>query len=380
MTLGHLAILLAAFSAALGFGTLLPLLPVYLAASGEEAPWHAGALPVVFLAAASISAPLWGRLSDRLGRAPVLIAGIAGTVVASAPFFLQHSLETLYGYQALAGLSFGAVGPVALASLYEATLDNRGRAVGWFGGATLAGYLSGPALGAGIAALSTQLPPHRVLQLALGTQAALALSALLLVVMAKRSPVPAGSSAGSGATQVPRRRAIAVQAALLAAFMVGGFEIAASMYVRSPLHLGAKDVALIFMACSAAMIVMQLALLPRIAARAPRIELALGCITASAILLAVMGFVQAHSALLGLAALEGATLGLAFGLLNFETAASGGQSRGLLLGYQTAASNAGQAVGSAAGATAFLTMGVAAFPALGALGVLTVVFLRRRSS
>jgi MFS family permease len=381
MTLGHLAILLAAFTAALGFGTLLPLLPVYLAASGADALWHAGALPVVFLAAASIAAPLCGGLADRLGRAPVLIAGIAGTAVASAPFFLQHSLEALYGYQVLAGLSFGAVGPVALASLYETTSPvHHGRAVAWFGGATLAGYLSGPALGAAIAALSTQLPPHQVLQLALGAQAALALSALLLLVMAKRSPVAAGSSAGSGATQVPRRRAIAVQAALLAAFMVGGFEIAASMYVRSPLHLGAKDVALIFMACSAAMIVTQLALLPRIAPRAPRIELALGCITASAILLAVMGFVQAHAALLALAALEGATLGLAFGLLNFETAASGGQSRGLLLGYQNAASNAGQAVGSAAGATAFLTMGVAAFPALGALGIVTVAFLSRSKS
>jgi len=379
MTLGHVAILLAAFSAALGFGTLLPLLPVYLAASGAQGLWHNGALPVVFLAAAAVSAPLFGRLSDSTGRAPVLIVGIAGTVVASAPFFIQHSLEALYAYQVLAGLAFGAVAPVALAMLFETTApDNRARGIAWFGGTTLAGYLSGPALGAGMAALSSQLPSHRVVQLALGTQAALALSALLLAVMAKRSPMPEAGALAASVTPVAGHRAIAVQAALLAAFMVGGFEIAASMYVRSPLHLGAKDVALIFMACSAAMIATQLVLLPRIPARAPRIELALGCITGSAILLAVMGFVQAHAILLALAALEGATLGLAFGLLSFEAAAVGGQGRGLVLGYQNAAFNIGQAAGATAGAAAFLTIGVSAFPALGALVILAGAFLARR--
>lgn len=132
------------------------------------------------------------------------------------------------------------------------------------------------------------------------------------------------------------------------------------------------------MACSAAMIATQLVLLPRIPARAPRIELALGCITGSAILLAVMGFVQAHAILLALAALEGATLGLAFGLLSFEAAAVGGQGRGLVLGYQNAAFNIGQAAGAAAGAAAFLAIGVAAFPALGALVILAGALLARR--
>jgi predicted MFS family arabinose efflux permease len=379
LTLVHLATLVAAFSAALGFGTLLPLLPVYLAESGVQALWHTGALPVVFLVAASVAAPLWGWSSDRLGRAPVLIAGIAGTVVASAPFFFQHSLEALYAYQVLAGLAFGAVAPVALAMLFETTVqENRASRVAWFGGITLAGYFAGPALGAGMAALSAELPSHRVVQLALGAQAALALSALLLAVMAKRSPMPEAAVPAAGVTPVAGRRAIAVQAALLAAFTVGGFEIAASMYVRSPLHLGAKDVALIFMACSAAMIATQLVLLPRIPARAPRIELALGCITGSAILLAVMGFVQAHAILLTLAALEGATLGLASGLLSLEAAAVGGQGRGLVLGYQNAAFNVGQAAGATAGAAAFLTIGVSAFPALGALVILASAFLARR--
>jgi predicted MFS family arabinose efflux permease len=378
MTGADRALLFAAFSAALGFGTLIPLLPVYLAASDRAAGWHAGALPAVFLVAASLSAPLWGHLSDRVPRGWVVLAGLGGSVTALVPFLLQHSLATLYAFQALAGLSFGAVGPVALALLYEtAPTGERARGVAWFGGATLAGYLAGPALGGWAAAMGTQLAAHWVVLLALGAQAALVATALVLVCATVRvRPALVNPATGVGVKPETRGR-VAVGAALLAAFMVGGFEVATSLYIRSPLHFGARDVALLFMACSASMFIAQLTVLPRLSARAPRVELALGCITLSGVVLAAMTFVQAHAAVLALAALEGAALGLAVGLLSFEAASAGGPRRGLLLGYQNAAVNAGQAAGSAAGAGAFLMLGTAAFPALGALVVLAGALLSR---
>ena len=376
MTAAERALLFAAFSAALAFGTLIPLLSAYLAAVGGAA-WHAGAVPVVFLACASLAAPLWGSLSDRVPRSRVVLTGLAGYVAAMIPFLASHSLATLYAFQALSGVSFAAVAPVALAVLYETAAPGRqARGVAWFGGATLAGYLAGPALGGWIAAIGADLPPHRAVLMALAAQAAFAVAALVLVgwTVRNRPPQRQASSAMTGSRQASGG---AVWAALLAAFMIGGFEITASLYVRSPLHLGARDVALLFMACSAAMFVAQLTILPRLPAGVRRVELALGCITLSGIVLAAMALAQAHAAVLALAALQGAVLGLAVGLLSFEAASAGGLRRGLLLGYQSAAVNAGQAAGSAVGTAAFLTLGTAAFPAFGALVIVIGAVLSR---
>jgi MFS transporter, DHA1 family, multidrug resistance protein len=370
------ALLFAAFSAALAFGTLIPVLPVYLSATGSESSWHVAALPVVFLAAASLSAPLWGRLSDRVPRRTVLLCGLGGTVAAVVPFLVQHSVGALYAYQAIAGLSFGAVGPVALAMLYEAAASgSEGRGVAWFNGATLAGYLTGPAVGGWTASLAVDLAAHAAVLVALAVQALLALAALLLVAMTASATVP---QPALPASTIAKPSAV-LAASLLAAFMIGGFEIAASLYARSPLHLGASDVAWIFMGCSAAMFLVQLVVLPRLPARAPRVRIALACITVSGVVLALMAYAQIHAVLIALAAVEGATLGLAVGVLSFDAAASGGAVRGRRLGYQNAAVNAGQAVGSAAGAAAFMNLGTAAFPALGALVVLIAALLGARS-
>ena len=363
MNAAERALLFCAFSTALAYGTLIPALPVYLEASGVTWRGHAGALPVLFLAAASLSAPLWGRLSDRVPRRAVLLCGLGTAVAAAAPFAMQHSVGTLYAYQAIAGVAFGAVGPVALAMLYESSAASA-RGVAWFNGATLAGYLLGPALGGWTASLARASSAHRIVLLALGAQALLTLLALALVVLttsaaARRdAPAPQPTTARAGA---------AVGTALIAAFLIGAFEIAATLYARSPLHLGASNVAWIFIACSAAMFVAQLAVLPRLPPHAPRVRIALWCVTASAALLALMAWASVHSALLALAVLQGAALGLAVGVLSFDAARSGAAMRGRLLGYQNAAVNAGQAAGSAAGAASFMSLGTAAFPALGAL-------------
>ena len=365
------ALLFAAFSAALGWGTLIPVLPVYLDAAGARWAGHVGALPVLFLSAASVSAPLWGRLSDGMPRRRILLCALALGAAAAIPFALQHSVAALYVYQATAGLAFGAVGPVALAMLYEAAPGGRG--VAWFNGAMLAGYLLGPALGGWTASLAASSSPHALVALAMGGHTLLALLALALVALVAPATAAAAPQAQSG------RAGAATAAALVAAFTIGAFEIAASLYARSPLHLRAEDVAWIFVTCSAAMFLAQLAVLPRLSPQAPRLRIALSCITASAVLLALMAWASLHAALLVLVALQGISLGLAVGVLSFEAARSGAL-RGRLLGYQNAAVNAGQAAGSAAGAAGFLNLGSAAFPALGALVVLAAALVGWRNA
>lgn len=373
MTGRERALLLAAFSAALGLGMLLPALPLYLSSTGGGTAWHLAALPVVFLVAGATGAPLWGRLSDRIPRVRVLACGLLGSAAAVLPFAIQHSLETLYAYQVIAGTAFGAVGPVALAMLYEARAPGRqALGVAWFGSATLAGYLVGPAAAGWIATLAADAPPHRLILLALALQSALALGALLLVAASQKPPPVAHAESAKGS--VPWST---LSGALLASFVIGGFEILASLYVRSPLHLGAREAALIFSACSGAMLLVQLIVLPRLPPRVARVPLAMRCMVVSALLLAGIGFVQAHSLLVALALLQGTALGLAVGLLSFEAAASAGGQRGSVLGMQNAALNAGQALGSAVGAAAFMVVGTTAFPALGAAILFATAFARK---
>ena len=373
-------VLFALFAAALGYGTLVPLVPVYLeAGGGGDVAWHSGALPAVFLATASVFAPLWGHLSDRVGRRIVIASGCAGAVLAIIPFFLKHGVAQLYAFQALAGASFGAVLPAALALLYEfGDSQSRARRVAWFGTALLGGYLVGPALGGWIARLAegvAEFPAHQAVRLALGAQASAAALALLWVYLARANPISSRESPGARAETPQACEAFAsLLAAMLAAFLLGGFEIATTLHLRGPLGFGSGEVAALFIACGAAMALTQLVLLPRVPPSASRVALALALVAASAAGLAAMPFARSYAGTLALASLLGGALGLAFGLLGLEMAAAAGARRGLALGAQNAAITAGQAGGSMLGGTLFGALGERALTAFGA-AVLLLAFL-----
>lgn len=374
-------VLFALFAAALGYGTLVPLVPVYLAAIGRgDVAWHLGALPAVFLVAGSVFAPLWGHLSDRVGRRIVIAAGCGGAVIAVIPFFLEHGLARLYAFQALAGVSFGAVLPAALALLYEiGDTQSRARRVAWFGVALLGGYLVGPALGgwiAGLAEGAAAFPAHQAVRIALGTQAgAAALAAVLVCGRAIPSAISSGESHSVQAQAPQAGEAFAsLLVAMLVSFLLGGFEIATTLHLRGPLGFGSGEVAGLFIACGAAMALTQLVFLPRVPARASRVAWALALVAASGAALATMPLARSYAATLVLASPLGGALGLAFGLLGMQMAAATGARRGFALGAQNAAITAGQAAGSMLGAMLFAAMGERALPVFGA-GVILLAFL-----
>ncbi len=148
-------ILFVAFVDLIGFGLIIPLQAVYaerLHASG----FTFGLLVGVYATMQLIFNPILGRLSDRIGRRPVLIASIAGSVLSHILLgvaYLAGSLPLLFLARTLDGIT-GA--NIATAQAYIAdvtTPENRAKGMGLFGAAFGFGFVIGPALGALLAAV-----------------------------------------------------------------------------------------------------------------------------------------------------------------------------------------------------------------------------------
>lgn len=146
-------ILLTVFIDLVGFGIVVPLVPVFskhFAASGLMI----GVIVAAFSAAQFIFAPIWGRLSDRVGRRPVLLVSTAGAAIAYAVFALacgmaQQSLALwlLLGSRFFAGMA-GANITVAQAYIADITpADQRSRRMGLIGMAFGLGFIFGPIIG-----------------------------------------------------------------------------------------------------------------------------------------------------------------------------------------------------------------------------------------
>src|SRR5947207_5764167 len=117
-----LVIFLTVFIDLLGFGMVLPLLPIYAQQfTVDESGAMLGALMASFSLMQFIFAPLWGRLSDRIGRRPVLMVGLAGSVVFYTLFgvaTVTKQLALLFVSRIGAGIA-GATIPTAQAYIAD---------------------------------------------------------------------------------------------------------------------------------------------------------------------------------------------------------------------------------------------------------------------
>lgn len=171
----------------IGFGIAIPVLP-FLArdygASGREL----GVIVTAYAAAQFFLAPVWGRLSDRLGRRRVLLFTIAGTSAALVWLGLADSLGTIFLARLLAG-AFAANVSVAAAYITDVTEDaERTRWMGVLGACFGVGFVLGPALGGALAGFG-----HGVPMLVAGGLAAVNLVYAAVVLKEPREPAAAAA-------------------------------------------------------------------------------------------------------------------------------------------------------------------------------------------
>ncbi len=127
-----------------------------------------GLLITVYSVAQFFLAPLWGRVSDRVGRRPILILGLTGSAVSYVIFAYAGTLAILFLSRIMAGMG-GATVPVAQAYIADITPpERRAGNLGLIGAAFGLGFIFGPALGGMLAPISPEAPGLAAAALCLG--------------------------------------------------------------------------------------------------------------------------------------------------------------------------------------------------------------------
>lgn len=141
----------------LGYSLILPLLPYYAETFGATLTL-VGLLGTVNAVGQLIAAPAIGRLSDRYGRRPLLIASIVGTIASFLLLGLAQSLAMLFVSRLLDGLLGGNIA-LARAYITDVTDEkNRARGMGIIGAAFGLGFIVGPAMGGLLSTLGYNVP------------------------------------------------------------------------------------------------------------------------------------------------------------------------------------------------------------------------------
>ncbi len=155
-TLGILFAVL--FLVMLGFSILFPIEPYYVLSFGATSRTM-GWLLATYSLAQFVFSPLWGRLSDRIGRKPVIMIGLAGYGAAMALFAIAGSIPFLFFARALAGVLSSATLPTAMAVVADTTgSEDRAKGMGILGAAFGLGVIFGPFFGGVLGELSLRLP------------------------------------------------------------------------------------------------------------------------------------------------------------------------------------------------------------------------------
>lgn len=157
MSAGLVVLMITAFVDMLGLLMVVPLLPFYAMRLGGGG-LVVGLLVSSFSVAQLLSAPLWGRVSDRYGRRPALLIGLGAAAVAYVIFGYAETLWLLLASRLVQGAGGGTVG-VIQAYVADATEpENRAKSLGWLSAATSLGVTIGPVIGSATLAWGRPAP------------------------------------------------------------------------------------------------------------------------------------------------------------------------------------------------------------------------------
>ncbi len=379
----------AVFVVAAGYGSLLPLLPSWLArlmpdSTAAEVSRQVGFLSAAYTVGVLVGAPIWGVVSDRLGQPRILIVGLTG-YVASLLLLLPTSMSglwVLYGLRASTGVFVAAVLPVvpALVAAYTPP-ERRARRFAWLGAASLLGFLFGPALNAVATAIATMLSPSAVNDV-LATRVVLVLAAILgaSMMLGLALTLPGEIERPNAAVDAaPSDRGGLMRLWLLSLivnFVVSGFELGIVLQGRQHLGSTTQDISLMFAVCSGVMLLVNAILFfTNLLDTAPaRLVIGVGSLIGASGL-ALLGWHESSAWMLVGISLTSAGTGLVLPVISFLAAGLARQSLGTAMGSLAAAAGVGQTLGASGAGWLFGALAASGFVWLALPLVATLLLL-----
>jgi len=140
-----LTVFLAVLIDLMGFGIVLPLLPFY-ASTFHASAIQIGLLYSIYSFAQLIFSPIWGGLSDRFGRRPIMLISTFGASIAYLIFGLAHTLALLFISRLIAGIMGGNISTAQAYVTDVTTHEDRAKGMGLIGAAFGVGFVMGPAI------------------------------------------------------------------------------------------------------------------------------------------------------------------------------------------------------------------------------------------
>ena len=347
-----------------GVGIILPVVPSHLEhlglvnATTAQVALHVSLLAAGYALMQLLFAPLWGRLSDSLGRRPLLAIGLVGFAIGQALCGFATSLLTVYAIRLGTGIFSAAIIPAAFAFVADTTSDeDRTRGMAQLSAAAGIGFVIGPAIGGllgGIEPSDIGLP---VAKYALPFFAAAGCALLALLTLRwLETPVRltvAQRPARLGWTELDRRIGLPLAVSMAGQVAIALFETTIALHARADLGMGLVEIGAVFMVCGLLMLVVQLAAVSRLARRFGEVHLASAALALMGLSLAPLAAARSTPTVFALVALYAIGMGLLTPTVSALVSRRGGAEAGTALGLESSAKSLGLITGAVLGGVLF---------------------------
>jgi multidrug resistance protein len=296
-------VFLIVFIDLVGFGIVIPILPLY-AEQYEPSPVVFGLLMASFSIMQFVFAPVLGRLSDRVGRRPVLLVSLAAAAAGYLLFGFAHSLAVLFLSRIIPGIAGGNISTAHAVVADITGPEDRAKGMGLIGAAFGLGFILGPAIGGLAVAVRPWLPG--VVAAAASATAFVLVLTLLPETLERGARQPAGRRAFdmralcSALAQPLLGPALAM--VFLTIFAFANFETTFAQLARLRFAFTTSTIAWLFAYAGVLGAVVQGGLIGHLARRFGEARLVIGGTLLSAFALAVLPALAGRGPLLGILA------------------------------------------------------------------------------
>jgi MFS family permease len=251
-----LALFLTVFIDLIGFGMVIPFLSFYAREYGASG-LAVGAVVGIYSIMQFFFAPVWGRLSDRVGRRPILLLSLAASCTGYLMFAFARSLGVLFASRVIAGAGGANIGTAQAYIADSTTPEERARGMGLIGAAFGMGFILGPPLSGFLSAIGTHHHYHGNLLPGLAA-ASLSLIAFMIAMFVLAESKPENLTPRSGLPPQFDRRiwgemihnrllASLISGLFLTLLAVAGMEIGVTLHARERFGFRQIDMAWFFL-------------------------------------------------------------------------------------------------------------------------------------